>query len=72
VVHLTVTCCCCADFGLPNFHQLISETKFPWLCSNVKLKETGMQLGNGPEYLMFNHNGVSVGVVGARPARMHQ
>ena len=36
-----------ADFGLEKLGQLVAQTSFPWLMSNVVDIETGRQLADG-------------------------
>ena len=36
-----------ADFGLEKLGQLVAQTSFPWLMSNVVDIETGKQLADG-------------------------
>ena len=36
-----------SDFGLEKLGQLVAQTSFPWLMSNVVDIETGRQLADG-------------------------
>lgn len=54
----------CQDFGLDELDKLKAGTAFPWLCSNVIMKDSGQPLGNCQRYHVLDHGGVRVGLMG--------
>ncbi|GFG38259.1 hypothetical protein Cfor_01900 [Coptotermes formosanus] len=52
------------DFGLEVLSDRVSETKFPWLMSNVIDQETGRPLGDGKITHVIDWNGKTIGLVG--------
>eukprot|EP00929_Paragymnodinium_shiwhaense_P036825 TRINITY_DN19699_c0_g1_i1.p1 TRINITY_DN19699_c0_g1~~TRINITY_DN19699_c0_g1_i1.p1 ORF type:complete len:1477 (+),score=286.27 TRINITY_DN19699_c0_g1_i1:96-4526(+) len=52
------------DHGLPELHELAAATQFPWLCSNVRDKTTGLPLGNGEMSLIREVGGRKIGYIG--------
>jgi len=51
------------DFGLEVLSDRVSETKFPWLMSNVIDQETGRPLGDGKITHVIDWNGKRIGLV---------
>lgn len=51
------------DFGLEILAERVSETKFPWLMSNVIDNETGRPLGDGKITHVMDWNGKRIGLV---------
>ncbi|KAH8107089.1 Metallo-dependent phosphatase [Cristinia sonorae] len=52
------------DFGVHQLFELIKETKFPWLLSNIIDKDTGTVPVPLKEYHVLETSGVRVGFVG--------
>ncbi|XP_011186253.1 mannosylglucosyl-3-phosphoglycerate phosphatase isoform X3 [Zeugodacus cucurbitae] len=52
------------DHGLDVLVNLIKNTDFPWLMSNVVDKETGRPLGGGKVTHTMLHNEIKIGLVG--------
>lgn len=52
------------DFGLEILAERVSETKFPWLMSNVIDNETGRPLGDGKITHVIDWNGKRIGLIG--------
>lgn len=52
-----------SDFGLETLAERVSETKFPWLMSNVIDNETGRPLGDGKITHVMDWNGKRIGLV---------
>jgi 5'-nucleotidase len=55
--------CFVTDFGLEVLSDRVSETKFPWLMSNVIDQETGRPLGDGKITHVIDWNGKTIGLV---------
>lgn len=51
------------DFGLEVLGDLVSQTNFPWLMSNVIDQETGRPLGDGRITHVIDWNGKRIGLV---------
>lgn len=51
------------DFGLEVLSDLVSQTNFPWLMSNVIDQETGRPLGDGRITHVIDWNGKRIGLV---------
>jgi 5'-nucleotidase len=51
------------DFGLEVLSDRVSETKCPWLMSNVIDQETGRPLGDGKITHVLDWNGKRIGLV---------
>ena len=54
----------CADFGLETLGDLVSQTSFPWLMTNVVDNETGKQLAEGLVHHVMDWEGRKVGILG--------
>ncbi|KAF2674392.1 5'-nucleotidase [Microthyrium microscopicum] len=55
------------DFGVPQFQNLASKCKFPWLLANILDKSLGdnVPLGNAlPTKMLTSSNGIRLGVIG--------
>lgn len=52
------------DFGLEVLSERVSETKFPWLMSNVVDNETGRPLGDGKITHLLDWHNKRIGLVG--------
>ena len=52
------------DFGVEPLRELIKQTDFPWLLSNVKCKKTGGQLSNTLEEVVLDHEGYKIALIG--------
>ncbi|GJE86791.1 bifunctional metallophosphatase/5'-nucleotidase [Phanerochaete sordida] len=52
------------DFGYPHLTQLIRDTNFPWLLSNIVDTATGRVPEHLQEYAVFERLGVRIGVIG--------
>ncbi|XP_047120088.1 trifunctional nucleotide phosphoesterase protein YfkN isoform X1 [Schistocerca piceifrons] len=52
------------DFGLEVLGELVNQTTFPWLMSNVIDQETGRPLGDGRITYVVDWNGKRIGLVG--------
>lgn len=53
-----------ADFGLEYLVSFAKKTTFPWLMSNVFLKNTDIPLGEGKVTHVLEKNGIRIGLVG--------
>ncbi|GAB5368594.1 hypothetical protein AAMO2058_001333000 [Amorphochlora amoebiformis] len=53
------------DFGEETAKQLTSQTKFPWLLSNIVNKKTKLPLGDAKESIIITHKGLRVGIFAA-------
>ena len=51
------------DFGLPTLKELIHETNFPWLLSNV-LDSDGNPIANGKRFHILKKNDLKLGIIG--------
>ena len=52
------------DFGPFEFLERMKDSKFSWICANVKDKDTGEYFGNAKPYAIRDIDGVKVGIVG--------
>ena len=52
------------DFGVDVLERRIAETGFPWLLSNVVLRDSGEQLPGTQRHVVLHHGGWTVGVMG--------
>ncbi|KAF4554371.1 Hypothetical protein D9617_4g001240 [Elsinoe fawcettii] len=53
------------DFGIPQFHKLVKQCKFPWLLSNILDQDGKNILGDcPPTHMMTSSNGIKVGLIG--------
>lgn len=52
------------DFGLEHLVSFAKKTKFPWLMSNVFMKDTNVPLGEGKVTHIIEKNGIKIGLVG--------
>lgn len=52
------------DFGEPKLGELILQTDFPWLLSNVRCAKTGKMLSNTLEHVVINHEGYRIALIG--------
>ncbi|PNS15083.1 3-hydroxyisobutyryl-CoA hydrolase, mitochondrial [Sphaceloma murrayae] len=53
------------DFGIPQFHKLAKQCKFPWLLSNILDKDGKTILGDcPPTHLITSSNGIKIGLIG--------
>lgn len=52
------------DFGLDHLVSFAKKTKFPWLMSNVFMKDTTVPLGEGKVTHIIEKNGIKVGLIG--------
>nr|CAD7195994.1 unnamed protein product [Timema douglasi] len=52
------------DFGLEVLSEWVSQTKFPWLMSNVIDQETGRPLGDGRITHVVDWSGKRIGLIG--------
>lgn len=52
------------DFDEDTVINLLSQTNFPWLLSNVFDTRTGKPIVNSLEYFITNKNDIKIGVIG--------
>ncbi|KAK3086654.1 hypothetical protein FSP39_021442 [Pinctada imbricata] len=52
------------DFGVDHLEEVMEDTKFPWLMSNVVDNLTGEMLGNGKVSYMVEWSGYKIGLMG--------
>ena len=52
------------DFGPFEFQERIKDSKFGWVCANVKDKDSGSYFGNVKPYVIRDVDGVKVGIIG--------
>lgn len=52
------------DFGEDQLGEMAAETNFPWLISNVTMKDTGSTLGSGLKTLITDWHGRKIGFMG--------
>ena len=52
------------DFGVENLEKLVSQTKFPWLLSNVKFIPTNRNLAEGKSFHTIHRGGRKIGFMG--------
>eukprot|EP00760_Papus_ankaliazontas_P010537 PhM_4_TR14338/c0_g1_i1/m.107143/K01081/E3.1.3.5; 5'-nucleotidase len=52
------------DFGLDRFEELSKDCGFPWVLSNVILKDTGLPIPGTKEFEIITWNGVCIGLIG--------
>lgn len=52
------------DFDENTVTNLISQTNFPWLLSNVIDLRTGKNFVNCQDYYIINKNNIKIGVIG--------
>lgn len=52
------------DFGSAQLAALVRESGVPWVCANLKARETGLPLVGARETLLLRHQGLCVGIVG--------
>jgi len=52
------------DFGIEHLENLIKRCRFPWISSNVKCKENNLPLAGCVEYVIHEHNGIKLGLMG--------
>ncbi|XP_005099801.1 mannosylglucosyl-3-phosphoglycerate phosphatase [Aplysia californica] len=52
------------DFGVDHLEEFADQCKFPWLLSNVKDMVNNEPLARGETYLMIEHAGIKIGIIG--------
>lgn len=52
------------DFGSAQLAALVRESGVPWVCANLKARETGLPLAGTRETCLLRHQGLCIGVVG--------
>lgn len=52
------------DFGDERLGDLINQTDFPWLLTNVKSSKTGKMLSNSKEHVVLEHEGYKIAIIG--------
>lgn len=52
------------DFGPFEFQERMKDSKFGWICANVKDKDSGNYFGNAKPYVIREIDGVKVGIIG--------
>ena len=52
------------DFKLDFLKNYIEKSKFPWILSNLRDKETKMPLLDAPEYIILDKNQIKIGIIG--------
>jgi len=52
------------DFGVQNLEDIMGDCEFPWLCANAYHKGSGEPLCGAQRYLMLEHGGRRIGVMG--------
>lgn len=55
------------DNGQAVLGERLSETNFPWVCSNVRWKNTNLPLGTGCTYHVLERGGIRFGFIGLAP-----
>ncbi|XP_059158773.1 mannosylglucosyl-3-phosphoglycerate phosphatase-like [Physella acuta] len=52
------------DFGVDHLKSFAEQCKFPWLLSNVKDMVNNEPLARGETYVMLEHAGIKIGIIG--------
>ena len=52
------------DFGVKVLQKYAKKCNFPWLLSNVLDSSTGRQLADALRYIVIEHQGIKIGIMG--------
>ena len=52
------------DFGMESLLDVVEQTNFPWLMSNIIDKETNTPLGDGKPFHIIDWHGIRIGLIG--------